>query len=54
MPVVINDFEVVPEAPPPLGPEAAPTPDGSDKVQEPTFEEAFERYQQRADRVRAH
>ncbi len=54
MPVVINEFEVVAAPPPPeeRGPDEAK--DGSDQREKPSLEQIFQRYHERAERVRAH
>ena len=57
MPVVINEFEVVPEtAPPPQEPDAARNDDADSakKKEKPCFEDILRFWCERAERIRAH
>ncbi len=56
MPVIINEFEITPEAAPP--PEAGPRRDtaspSQEKKEKPDFENVLRHWHERAERVRAH
>ncbi len=57
MPVVINEFEVVPEAPAPRPANASPegeSREGGPSEEKPDFEDLLRTLHQRRERVRAH
>lgn len=56
MPVVINEFEVVPDNPPPTktGVKPADESDAPKKGEKPDLEKILRHWRERAERVRAH
>ena len=57
MPVIINEFEVVPETAPPPREEGANRgreAEGAKKQERPGFEESLRLWRERSERVRAH